>query len=146
LKAPEHVSYQLALLSSELRDLFKTAPAVPSADADADTSDGNRKPIEGECPICYMEFEKNEAIVYCKAACGNNVHKDCMNSWIAASRGKATCPYCRSNWGGVAFAGKGKELLTGIVNEEGFVNVADQLGLSGERGNLATMLTCEIVH
>ncbi|KAF2002722.1 hypothetical protein P154DRAFT_544375 [Amniculicola lignicola CBS 123094] len=133
LKAPEHVGYQLALLSSELQDLFKTSPPIPSADAEADSSDGNRKPIEGECPICYMEFEKGEAIAYCKAACGNNVHQDCMNSWITVSRGKATCPYCRSNWVREAFSGNSKELLTGTVNEEGYVNVASQLGLSGER-------------
>jgi hypothetical protein len=54
LKAPEHIAYQLALTSSELRELFKHAPPIPKADSEADSSDGNRKPIEGECPICKL--------------------------------------------------------------------------------------------
>lgn len=79
LKARENLAYQLALLSSELREIFQHAPPIPSADKDAESSDGNRKPIEGECPICYTEFEKNRGeIVYCRGACGNNVHKTCM--------------------------------------------------------------------
>lgn len=41
-----------------------------------------RKKISGECPICYEEFEpKNEEIVWCKATCGNNLHKACFEAW-----------------------------------------------------------------
>jgi hypothetical protein len=134
LKAPEHIGYQLALTTSELRDLFKKAPPIPTADSDAESSDGNRKPIEGDCPICYTEFEPGkEAIVYCRAACGNNVHKECMDNWTRASLGKATCPYCRSLWAATDVLGKKLSLDGAQVNEEGYVNVAAQLGLSGER-------------
>lgn len=138
LKAPEHVGYQLALTSSELRDLFKNAASIPNADASAGgqtaAEDGNRKPVEGECPICYTEFEPDEEIVYCKAACGNNVHKDCMQSWMAAKAGNATCPYCRAEWEGDEIGVGGNIDLKGAMrNEEGYVNVAPQLGLSGAR-------------
>jgi hypothetical protein len=140
LKAPEHVGYQLALTSEELRDLFKNAAPIPGADSadttTADTEEGNRKPIEGECPICYTDFEPDkEAIVYCKAGCGNNVHKDCMQSWMTAKAGKATCPYCRAQWA-VEDVGsfEGKVDLEGATrSEDGYVNIARQLGLSGER-------------
>jgi uncharacterized Zn-finger protein len=143
LKAPERVAYQLALLSSELRDLFSSAPLIPGAKAESQKSsdeeqDGNRKPIEGECPICYDDLDSGkETIVYCKASCGNNIHQSCMKKWISmATRGKATCPYCRAIWAGDT----GPDVKLGDVdtkglkrNEDGYVNVAQQLGLSGER-------------
>jgi hypothetical protein len=139
LRAPENVGYQLALTSQELRDLFKNAAPIPSTDP-AETAeaseDGNRKPIEGECPICYTDFEpESESIVYCKAGCGNNVHKDCMQKWMAANSGKATCPYCRTKWAeeDVGAFGGNISLEGAATTEEGYVNVAGQLGLSGER-------------
>jgi hypothetical protein len=141
LKAPENVGYQLALTSSELRDLFRNAAPIPNADADPNEqpeteTDGNRKPIEGECPICYTNLEPGkEAIVYCKAACGNNVHKQCMQSWAAAKAGKPTCPYCRAQWeqeDADRFSGK-VDLKGAGRTDEGYVNIASQLGLSGQR-------------
>lgn len=135
LKAPENIAYQLGLTSSELRDLFKHAAPIPTADSEAESSDGNRKPIEGECPICYSEFDPNDkTIVYCKAACGNNVHKECMDSWMKARQGKATCPYCRAVWADDGFAGKKANLEGAVRTADGYLNVASQLGLSGERG------------
>jgi hypothetical protein len=109
LKAPEHLQYQLALLSSvsshyypslmtieyplwnlsncskELREIFSNAPPNPK-DSSSDDEDGKRKPIEGDCPICFMEFEpEKEEIVWCRSACGNNIHKTCFNQWAATS-------------------------------------------------------------
>lgn len=142
LKAQEQVAYQLALLSSELRDLIKNAPPIPGLETDGKDGtktegvDPNRKPIEGECPICYDELDKKESIVYCMSGCGNNVHKDCMQKWAAISKGKATCPYCRAKWAEDAgFDGKlGSVDTKGLKrNDDGYVNVAGQLGLSGER-------------
>ncbi|KAL1797512.1 hypothetical protein ACET3X_004118 [Alternaria dauci] len=142
LKAREEVAYQLALVSSELREVIKNAPPIPGVETDGkdgteqEGQDGNRKPIEGECPICYDELGRNEAIVYCKSSCGNNVHKACMQNWVAASKGKATCPYCRAKWeGDTSLEGKLGDVDTRNLerNEDGYVNVAAQLGLSGER-------------
>lgn len=58
--------------SSDLSDLNSASSKLPA----------RRKKISGECPICYEEFEpKNEEIVWCKATCGNNVHKACFEAW-----------------------------------------------------------------
>jgi hypothetical protein len=138
LKAREEIAYQLALTTSELRELLKNAPPIPGIETDLTDAngeqDGNRKPIEGECPICYDDLEPGkDAIVYCKASCGNNVHKDCMQKWIVMTRDKATCPYCRATW--AAEDGKLGGLDTkGLKkNKEGYVNVAGQLGLDEQR-------------
>ncbi|OCL14283.1 hypothetical protein AOQ84DRAFT_359053 [Glonium stellatum] len=135
LRAPEHLAYQLAFVSSELRDIFAKAPPVPSADSSAESSDGNRKPIENDCPICCMEFEEGrEKIVYCKAACGNNIHRHCFEKWAATKKGSGavTCPFCRTPWAGDEDMTK-KIAKSGTVNSEGYVNVASQLGITGER-------------
>eukprot|EP00741_Cyanophora_paradoxa_P009090 tig00000145_g8802.t1 len=40
-----------------------------------------QRPVEGDCPVCCEEFGR-EAVVWCRASCGNNV----------------TCPMCRTPW------------------------------------------------
>lgn len=135
LKAPPHLQYQLALLSNELADIFANAPASPQSSdgSKADTSNGGkRKPIEGDCPICVTEFEAGEEIVWCKAACGNNIHKACFEQWAKSRPGEVTCVYCRQPW-----KADDKDLKSiarsAKKNKEGYVNVASQLGLSGRR-------------
>lgn len=103
--------YQQAFTSAELHEIFEQAPEAPFVQVDEEhvateeASDGtgaDRKPIDGECPICYMEFEPaKESITYCKAHCGNNVHQDCIATWLRSQQQmyhKATCPYCRVAW------------------------------------------------
>ena len=50
--------------------------------------------------LCYMDFDPdNSEIVWCKASCGNNMHKDCFDQWAASQKGKEIrCVYCRSPW------------------------------------------------
>ena len=99
LKAPENLQYQLAFLSSELRDIFAQAPPIPSATPSAENADSehpsNRKAVDGDCPICFMAFEPaSEEIVWCKAACGNNIHKDCFEQWATSRAGaEVKCVY-----------------------------------------------------
>ncbi|KAL8930176.1 MAG: hypothetical protein Q9208_000793 [Pyrenodesmia sp. 3 TL-2023] len=135
LKAPEHLQYQLAFLSSELREIFAHAPApVEATDKGNEEVAGKRKEIAGDCPICFMEFEpEKEEIVWCKAACGNNIHKDCFEQW-AKSQGvtKVKCVYCRTLWQGDADS-IARIKTEGKMNSEGYVNVASQLGLSRRR-------------
>lgn len=136
LRAPAHLEYQLALFSSELREIFEKAPPLPSETAEkGDEHNGNRKPIEGECPICCVDFEpeSREEVVYCKAACGNNIHKDCLKQWAATkTSGQVPCPFCRTPWQSDDPTLKG--LPKGAKkNKEGYVNVASQLGMSGRR-------------
>jgi len=135
LRAPPELEYQLAFTSSELRDIFAKAPPLPSETASNDAQDGNRKPVEGECPICCNDFEpgSSETIVYCKAACGNNIHGGCFAQWAATKQGQTiTCPFCRSPWqddeANLPEIAKGAS-----TNAEGYVNVASPLGLSGRR-------------
>jgi hypothetical protein len=60
--------------------LTRPAPSV-------EENDGNRRPVDGDCPICFQEMiEATEKIVWCKSACGNNLHKQCFDQWAAASR------------------------------------------------------------
>ncbi|KAL8645901.1 MAG: hypothetical protein Q9210_006451 [Variospora velana] len=136
LKAPEHLQYQLAFLSSELREIFAQAPAAVSTAVEADEeAPSNRKEITGDCPICFMEFEpETEEIVWCKAGCGNNIHKHCFEQWAKSQRRMADvkCVYCRTPWQGDEDS-IAKIKTQGKMNDEGYVNVASQLGLSGRR-------------
>ncbi|KAI4104095.1 MAG: hypothetical protein LQ339_003948 [Xanthoria mediterranea] len=147
LKAPEHLQYQLAFLTSELQLIFDQAPLPPTTTSsepntshhhenEKDTpSSNNRKEITGDCPICFMEFDPpTEEIIYCKAACGNNIHKDCFDQWARAqpSSSGVKCVYCRTPWqkdvGDYATLARG-----GKKGEEGYVNIGEELGLSGVR-------------
>lgn len=138
LRASPSLEYQLAFVSSELREIFANAPALPSeTPAGDDEHRGKRKSVEGECAICCVDFEpeSREKVVYCKAACGNNIHAECFKMWAATRRGQAvTCPFCRSPWeDGVGEAAAKDVARKGPRNAEGYVNVAAQLGLSGRR-------------
>lgn len=135
LRAPAALEYQLAFKASELCEIFEQAPPLPSETAEETSHDGKRKPIEGDCPICCVEFEPNsrEKLVYCKAACGNNMHEECFKQWATTKKGGSVpCPFCRTPWQ------EDEEQLkrvasSGERNEEGYVNVAGQLGLAGRR-------------
>ncbi|KAF4820389.1 hypothetical protein CGCTS75_v011357 [Colletotrichum tropicale] len=136
LRAKFEHTYQLALLTTELKEIFANAPPIDKP-SDA-TQDKNRKPVEGDCPICFCELEAEggEAVVYCRAACGQNIHKECFDTWAATKRrsgSNVTCPYCRSVWendtGEMVKTVKKK----GQATYEGYVNVADQLGISTQR-------------
>lgn len=135
LKAPEHLQYQLAFLSSELREIFSQAPLPASSATAAPSAPSNRKEIAGDCPICFMEFEpESEEIVWCKAACGNNIHKHCFEQWAKSQKRMmdVKCVYCRTPWQGDEESIE-KIKTQGKRNREGYVNVAAQLGLSRHR-------------
>ncbi|KAF7950512.1 hypothetical protein EAE96_007795 [Botrytis aclada] len=107
-KAPMHLCYQQAFLSHELEFIWANAPVTRAPDGhdpnagpeDESNYNGKRKPIEGECPICVFDMDPaTEEIVWCKAACGQNFHKDCFAQWKASKHGGAvTCVYCRTPW------------------------------------------------
>lgn len=137
LKAPGNLSYQLAFLTFELHEIFDNAGPIPTESAGAQDKDGKRKPVEGECPICVEELiAATEEIVWCHAACGNNLHKTCFDQWAASKRGsgKVTCPYCRSPWEtSVDSKALKSATKTGAVGPDGYKNIASQLGISGRR-------------
>jgi hypothetical protein len=135
LKARKDLGYQLALLTTELAEIFANAPVTPqSGDSTSTDTGGHRKPIEGDCPVCVMEFEAQDDVIWCKGACGNNVHRQCFEQWAKSKPGETRCVYCRTPWKGdeesVKRIAKGG---AGVLNGEGYVNVGSELGLSGER-------------
>ena len=57
LKAREDLGYQLALLSTELTEIFANAPPTPQSSSERTTSTdtgGQRKPIEGIYSIVHI--------------------------------------------------------------------------------------------
>ncbi|KAJ2977338.1 hypothetical protein NUW58_g7842 [Xylaria curta] len=135
LRARLELVYQLALLSNELREIFESAPLIGiDGDSKSESQDPNRKQLEGDCPICFTPFEDAEETVYCRATCGQNMHKECFEMWAATKRQSAraavTCPMCRSPWQDDEDVVKKIEKI-GTVGADGYVNVADQLGISG---------------
>ncbi|KID78901.1 Mitogen-activated protein kinase kinase kinase 1 [Metarhizium brunneum] len=131
LQAPYELVYQLALLSTELRSIFAKAPSRSPA---RESESGKRKDIEGECPICFCAFDTKspESIVWCKAACGQNIHQDCFKMWAKTKTGDVTCPFCRSKW--ETDSGLVPKVATdGGMSSEGYINVADQLGINPHR-------------
>lgn len=81
-----------------------------------------------------MDFSPSTSeILWCKAACGNNIHKSCFEQWAKSQAGKEVrCVYCRTPWQGDEDCIK-KIKHKGKLNGEGYVNVAHELGLSGAR-------------
>ncbi|KAF2110964.1 hypothetical protein BDV96DRAFT_666744 [Lophiotrema nucula] len=53
-----------------------------------------RRPIEGECPMCLEDMDVKDVanIEWCKTGCGNNIHRECLEKWKAS---KKTCIICR---------------------------------------------------
>ncbi|EGD93955.1 hypothetical protein TESG_01484 [Trichophyton tonsurans CBS 112818] len=124
LRAHEHLRYQLAFLSSELHEIFENAPQNPAEAASTGNAKGVRKEIDGDCPICFMPLEaENESIVWCKAACGNNVHQACFQQWVSSQRGnEIRYVYCRTPWEANNVPALENLLETGQVNSEGYLN------------------------
>ncbi|KAJ9655253.1 hypothetical protein H2198_005869 [Neophaeococcomyces mojaviensis] len=135
LKAPAELQYQRAFLTSEVREILSGAPRIPNATGGSkEDNTGKRKPTEGECPICYMDLDpKVNELVWCKAACGNNMHKECFEQWAASQRGQEVrCVYCRTPW-----QMDKKDLDTikkaGAPSGDGYINVAEQFGIERAR-------------
>jgi hypothetical protein len=60
-----------------------------------------RKPVEGECPVCWDPFLETQTILYCKTTCGNNFHKSCIVEWLTTPANRQhplKCPMCRAPW------------------------------------------------
>ncbi|KAI1778730.1 hypothetical protein F4818DRAFT_227050 [Hypoxylon cercidicola] len=140
LRARFDLVYQLALLTTELQEIFENAPPIDIDDqSGTETHDKNRKSLDGDCPICFTPFEGVEDTVYCRATCGQNIHTECFEMWATtkrkSGREQVTCPMCRTPWqdDDDVFKKIKKIKSTGILNSDGYVNVADQVGVSRVR-------------
>ncbi|KAF2110963.1 hypothetical protein BDV96DRAFT_603560 [Lophiotrema nucula] len=56
--------------------------------------DVQRKPIEGDCSICWEDMDANDlnTLDWCSKDCGNSFHRACLNRWLAVN---SNCPFCR---------------------------------------------------
>ena len=80
----------------------------------------------------FDESDKFDDILWCKAACGNNIHRHCFEQWAKSKAGQVKCVYCRTPWKGDEDSIK-RISKSKTVNMEGYVNVASELGLSVHR-------------
>ncbi|KAJ5267112.1 hypothetical protein N7478_009920 [Penicillium angulare] len=51
----------------------------------------------------YEDIHQDEELTWCKACCGINFHKACIDQWLEADQWRETnraptCPLCRSRW------------------------------------------------
>ncbi|CAI7679013.1 unnamed protein product [Penicillium pancosmium] len=139
LKAPTELQYQQAFVPSELRSMLENASHSLRIDVPtgmtAEENNGTRKPIEGDCPVCFMEMTADEKIVWCMATCGNNIHGECLKRWAAVSCDSGLrCVYCRSPWKNDKDPATGLDLEDLRSQKKGlgpnrYVNLAEEYGI-----------------
>ncbi|KAL2160977.1 hypothetical protein VTH06DRAFT_8689 [Thermothelomyces fergusii] len=158
LRAKFEYVYQLALLGSELRETLDKAPPPSPGDARGEGT-GERKPVEGDCPICYSEMGEAagaEALVWCRAACGRNMHRACFQVWAATEKirakmrnmsgdGEVTCPCCRTVWEDdegmlMMIRGDVKRSAGGYINIGSLLADRAQQGESSQAGRATSQL------
>jgi len=146
--------WQRALLTSELDQIFAAAPdlnmlrgvqadaktrkavkkATGTDDGEDEDDSGKQKPLEGnDCPICLEDYTSADKckVVWCKAQCGNNIHKSCFDMYMKApnQRSQVTCPFCRAPWD---FGNKSSS-GGNATSREGYMNFASTSGQSTYR-------------
>ncbi|KAJ5426732.1 hypothetical protein N7465_001802 [Penicillium sp. CMV-2018d] len=102
MDVPGELRYQRSFLPSELREMLATLSLKRKLNTTALTSAGDRKPVEGECPICFNDFKPNQKTTWCQE-CGSNFHQACFEKWGAtmqASDDDVRCLYCKVPWKG----------------------------------------------
>lgn len=132
LNAPFDFIFQLALLSSELRDIFRSAPPILTPEE----ARKRRKPESDDCQICFSSL-RARPVVWCRAGCGQSLHEACLAKWALTLDDDVTCPFCRQEWlDGDEMDGELVERVNGstVAVHEGYVNVAAVLGTRLARG------------
>ena len=51
------------------------------------------RPVDGDCPICLEDLNSGDGVIWCKAQCGQNFHRDCINTWLDNNVAHKTCAY-----------------------------------------------------
>jgi hypothetical protein len=80
-----------------------TQPDPPSASPPAETEHhhSRRRPITDPCPICTSEICCEDDAVWCRAQCGQSIHRGCFAAWRTEclaraeqdTRARVTCVY-----------------------------------------------------
>ncbi|EKV19523.1 hypothetical protein PDIG_02520 [Penicillium digitatum PHI26] len=71
-------------VAQELREMLAALSLKRILDRTTLTTTGERKPIEGECPICFHDFENKEITTW-RQLCGSNLHETCFKVWEATA-------------------------------------------------------------
>ncbi|KAH9484565.1 hypothetical protein JR316_0004047 [Psilocybe cubensis] len=150
--------YQKALLTSELEQIFAEAPLAPNSEANpqvreayarvtgrlpagassSKSGSGKHKRVPGpgdDCPICYdgMHGVAETSLTYCEQ-CGNAVHKECFQQWMATSQRTGTgltCVWCRAKW--TSAPGVGGANVARPSSDGRYINLANVSGQSPVR-------------
>lgn len=146
-----HVWYQKALLTSELQEIFASAPLAPNDMANprvreayaratgkaapSSSSSGSKRKIpteEDDCPVCYenMHGTAENKLSFCET-CGNCLHKECFQQWARNKGADVTCIMCRAVWVGPETASSSRAKAN--LDEDGYLNLASVAGLSPQR-------------
>ncbi|KAL5359896.1 hypothetical protein BJX96DRAFT_63575 [Aspergillus floccosus] len=72
----------------ELQTLRSDSSTTVESESEEDDQEQNREQEEGNV---------GEELVWCKARCGVNFHKSCIDQWLETAAAP-TCPTCRSTW------------------------------------------------
>jgi len=144
--------WQRALLTSELEEIFDAAPelnmltgvrasaaaqravnkATGKDTGSEEEAKSKQKPLEGnECCICLEDFDAKadkDKVVWCKAQCGNNLHKHCFQMFAQSKSGSVSCPFCRAPW-----EVKGGKAGKAGSSREGYMNFSATSGQSQNR-------------
>ncbi|KAJ5741036.1 hypothetical protein N7493_000908 [Penicillium malachiteum] len=119
--AQVQVSRQTRAVSAPIA-VARVTDNTEDQESQIETSQVRRREVEGECGICLCDLQpshravrheesessarrnhNNEAelsgdmLVWCKATCGVNFHKQCIDQWLQTAHAP-TCPTCRSEW------------------------------------------------
>ena len=54
---------------------------------------GNGRIVDGQCAICFSDYEPDDKVVWSGLQCQHAFHADCLLPWLA--KGKKRCPTCR---------------------------------------------------
>ena len=54
---------------------------------------GNSRIVDGQCAICFSDYEPDDTVVWSGLQCQHAFHTDCILPWLA--KGKKRCPTCR---------------------------------------------------
>ncbi|RHZ59055.1 hypothetical protein Glove_365g267 [Diversispora epigaea] len=100
--------YQKALVKRELNMIFNNSPQItlPTEEdieilkAIASRNQQKRRPIDGNCQICFETLHNHQILIWCENGCGNNIHMNCFNQWADTLpvEQKVTCVLCRTEW------------------------------------------------
>ncbi|KAB2571265.1 hypothetical protein DBV05_g10076 [Lasiodiplodia theobromae] len=85
-----------------------TTTATPATEEiQCTASHADRKSLEDDCPICQEPLASTPLadLVWCKAQCGTNFHRECWAEWESSQLGSTStglptlrCAFCRTSW------------------------------------------------